>query len=106
MFLSFLDDSRIKPVNNILYIHNINYEDRKKYTCIGLIANDIANKPVTQVIILRVKGKVSFWKRIKKIWLSLQLAMKSSSNSCWHNNSFLTVVKYKQYLLYIKTGFS
>ena len=47
-----MGDSRIRPVANVLYIDDIDYEDRKKYTCVG-----VGNGTRKQFITLRVKGR-------------------------------------------------
>ena len=43
-----VNDSRIRQVDNVLYIDNINLDDGKKYTCLGTVGN----ATVTQVITL------------------------------------------------------
>ncbi len=48
-----MGDSRIRPVANVLYIDDIDYEDRKKYTCEGTVGNET----LKQIITLRVKGR-------------------------------------------------
>ena len=46
-------DSRIRTEKEFLYIHDMNYGDRQKYKCLGIVGG---NKPLSQTIILRVKG--------------------------------------------------
>ncbi|XP_028406908.1 uncharacterized protein LOC114529340 isoform X2 [Dendronephthya gigantea] len=48
-------DSRIKQKDNILYITDIDYKDRKKYTCVGRSGNNT----LEQIIILRVQDPLA-----------------------------------------------
>ncbi|XP_028406911.1 uncharacterized protein LOC114529343 isoform X2 [Dendronephthya gigantea] len=49
-------ESRIRPRENVLYIDDIDYKDRKKYTCVGSFRG---NSTLKQFIILRVKDPLA-----------------------------------------------
>ena len=48
-----VNDSRIRQVDNVLYIDNINLDDGKKYSCLAIVNNTT----VTQVITLKVRDR-------------------------------------------------
>ncbi len=66
-----MGDSRIRPVENVLYIDDIDYEDRKNYTCEGTVGNET----LKQIITLRVnqgpRSRVAGWALAPPIIFSL-----------------------------------
>ena len=53
-------DSRIRPVENVLYLDDIDYEDRKKHTYVGTVGNET----VKQTFTLRVQGEYRVRSRV------------------------------------------
>ena len=56
MFTIFIlgGDARIRTEKDLLYIHDMNYDDRQRYKCLGIGGG---NKTLLQTISLNVKGR-------------------------------------------------